>query len=114
MRALSAYPFRFEDTGAVVGCSPGTAATKEALLSAVRCLLEDELLTGALQANPEPSFETTKALPRWAKQWRKEMSAADTLISTEFGDNGISYYFVVAVSDSGVRGVYRHAEFWPN
>jgi hypothetical protein len=113
---LSAYPFHFDDTGAVVGCAPGAAMGYEQLEAAVRCLFVDDLLTGALKANPEPAFELKKGrtLPSWAKRWRKDVHAEDAVVATEFGDNGISYYFGFAVTSDGVRAVYRHASFWPN
>jgi hypothetical protein len=114
LASLSSYPFQFDDTGAVEGCSAGAAASEELVEAAIRCLLDDELLSGALQANSEPLCEERKTLPRWAKRWRRAVNAHGALVTTEFGDNGISYYLAFVVAANGVRSVYRHAEFWPN
>lgn len=113
---LTDYPFRFDDTGAVVGCSAGSAGNRAELEVAVGCLLEDKLLDGALKANPELLYQLkpARSLPRWARRWRKELEGQQKIIFTEFGDNGITYFFVLAVSTDGVRSVFRHAEFWPN
>jgi hypothetical protein len=113
---LTSYPFRFDDTGSVVGCKARAATSSEGLGAAIACLLEDALLTGTLQANPEPLLEQKKpsAPPRWAKRWRKELRTEDALVLTVLGDNGISYYFMLLVAADGVRSVFRHAEFWPN
>jgi hypothetical protein len=116
LSALTGFPFHFDDTGAVVGCKSGSASSRGELCAAVSCLLDDDLLSGALNANPEPPHELKSAgsLPRWAKRWRKEASPSDKLVVAELGDNGITYFFAIAVSADGVRVVFRHAEFWPN
>lgn len=116
LRSLSSYPFRFDDTNAVRGCQSGAAAQAAELEAAVACLFNDELLTGALKGNLELGYEPTKPtrLPKWAKRWRKDIAPTSSVIATEMGDNGISYFFVIVVAADGVQAVYRHAEFWPN
>jgi hypothetical protein len=100
----------------VVGCKAGDAANREQLSGAIACLLEDELLGGALKANPELLYQrkTVRDLPRWARRWRKDLRTGESVVATDLGDNGISYFFVVAVAEDGVRSLIRHAEFWPN
>jgi hypothetical protein len=108
--SVTSYPFEVRDSGREAVCGNRTAADREALESAVRCLFDNHELIQALDRPPfvEAAGEGA-SMPNWAERWwepRKHqgLSKVSAGVSNPLG---YSFDMILMVAPDGVRAFWK-------
>lgn len=113
---LSSYPFHLRTTGSDTSCSNGDAPDESAFPGVMNCLVTHDVLGEELAEQPvlETSELKRETIPVWARPWRKELHARATPVAITLRGNGVTFYFLLQIDDSGVSSVWTHSDFDPN
>jgi hypothetical protein len=105
--------FHLRDTGTSASCTSGSAETPDQLGKLLGCLVNDDLLSEELQAIPEPETRQLgiRDIPAWGRRWRKHVSTGRSAVLIYVPGNGVTYFFIIVVESTGVREIWKHAEF---
>jgi hypothetical protein len=116
LQRATLFPFQLRDTESESGCKGGRADDSEGLVQVLDCLLHRSLLHDDLSQARGRRVEQLDAqqMPRWAKRWKSDVRAGQSLVRVEIFANGITYELVFLIEAGAVRTVWKHAEFDSN
>lgn len=107
----TSFGFEVRDTGRGAQCGKRIATTPEQLEAAVRCLLNNRELQGALDAK-KPIVESAgdgDPVPSWAERWwtSNTHSGSHQTFTTVTNPGGFSFDLILMTAPNGVRAVWK-------